>query len=101
MLENAVGLLAATCTTVSYIPQLKKCWETRQAGDLSLSMFLILGAGIGLWVVYGVLMSDLVITIANCVSLTLLGGLLYFKCREIWPQERTKKSRDNIDAGAI
>jgi MtN3 and saliva related transmembrane protein len=48
-----VGLVAASCTTASYYPQLKKCWKTRSAGDLSLKMFLTLGAGVALWVVYG------------------------------------------------
>ncbi len=37
-----IGLLAAFCTTVSYYPQLKKCWATGSAGDLSLKMFITL-----------------------------------------------------------
>jgi MtN3 and saliva related transmembrane protein len=77
-----VGLVAAFCTTVSYYPQLKKCWLTGSAGDLSLTMFLTLSAGVGLWVFYGFLKSDVVIIIANAVSLTLLMGILYFKLRE-------------------
>jgi len=77
-----VGLVAAFCTTVSYYPQLKKCWQTGSAGDLSLKMFLTLGAGVALWIVYGVLKSDVVIILANVVSLALLLGILYFKIRE-------------------
>jgi MtN3 and saliva related transmembrane protein len=77
-----IGLMAALCTTASYIPQLKKCWETGSAGDLSLKMFSILAAGIALWVVYGVLQGDAVIILANSVSLVLLAGLLYFRLRE-------------------
>jgi MtN3 and saliva related transmembrane protein len=77
-----IGLMAALCTTASYIPQLKKCWETRSAGDLSLKMFSILAAGIALWVVYGVLRGDAVIILANSVSLVLLAGILYFRLRE-------------------
>jgi MtN3 and saliva related transmembrane protein len=77
-----VGLLAALCTTVSYIPQLKKCWDTGSAGDLSLKMFSILAAGIALWICYGVMQGDAVIVLANSVSLLLLTGILYFKLRE-------------------
>ncbi|MGE0037232.1 MAG: SemiSWEET family sugar transporter [Xanthobacteraceae bacterium] len=77
-----IGLMAALCTTASYIPQLKKCWETGSAGDLSLKMFSILAAGIALWVVYGVLQGDAVIILANSVSLVLLAGILYFRLRE-------------------
>jgi MtN3 and saliva related transmembrane protein len=81
-LTTLVGLCAAICTTVSYYPQLKKCWDTGEAGDLSLRMFLILAAGVALWVVYGVMKSDLVIIIANAVSLCFLAGILFFKLRE-------------------
>jgi MtN3 and saliva related transmembrane protein len=79
---TVIGLLAAFCTTVSYVPQLKKCWETGSADDLSLKMFSILAAGIALWIVYGVLQNDLVIIIANSVSFCLLMGILYFRLRE-------------------
>jgi MtN3 and saliva related transmembrane protein len=82
-LLTAVGGVAALCTTVSYFPQLKKCWQTGHTGDLSLQMFLVLAAGVGLWVVYGFLKSDLVIIAANSVSLVLLLAILYFKVREM------------------
>ena len=77
-----IGLAAAFCTTVSYIPQLKKVWETGETKDISLKMFLILAAGIALWIVYGVLQGDAVIVLANAVSLLLLSGILFFKLRE-------------------
>jgi MtN3 and saliva related transmembrane protein len=78
---TAVGGMAAFCTTVSYLPQLKKCWQTGHAGDLSLTMFLVLGAGVALWIAYGILKSDFVIVFANSISLVLLSGILFFKLR--------------------
>ena len=74
-----VGSLAALGTTISYFPQLKKCWETGSSGDLSLWMFSILAGGIFLWIVYGVLKSDWVIITANSISFCCLLGLLYFR----------------------
>ena len=82
-LMTAVGGVAAFCTTVSYFPQLRKCWQTGHTGDLSLVMFLVLAAGVALWIVYGLMKSDLVIILANAVSLVLLLGILYFKLREV------------------
>ena len=79
---TVVGLLAAFCTTVSYIPQLKKCWDTGSADDLSLKMFSILAAGIALWIVYGIMQSDALIVLANSVSFLFLMGILYFKLRD-------------------
>lgn len=80
-LETFVGGLAAFCTTVSYIPQLKKVWKTGEAGDLSLKMLLLLGSGLALWIVYGLIRADFVIIAANAVSLALLSAITYFKLR--------------------
>ncbi|MEZ5786264.1 MAG: SemiSWEET transporter [Xanthobacteraceae bacterium] len=87
---TAIGLLAAFCTTLSYLPQVTKCWQTGRTGDLSLRTFLILAAGIGLWAVYGVLRNDPVIVLANSVSLALLLFILFFKLREL-RAERCKR----------
>ncbi len=81
--DTVIGLAAAFCTTISYIPQLRKVWQTGETKDISLKMFLILGAGIALWVVYGVLKGDPVIILANAVSLALLSGILFFKLRDV------------------
>ena len=45
-LETLIGGAAAFCTTVSYVPQLRKCWTTGETGDLSLKMLLLLVAGL-------------------------------------------------------
>jgi MtN3 and saliva related transmembrane protein len=45
-------------------------------------MFLILALGVATWIIYGFLQRDLVIILANGVSLCLLLGILYFKLRE-------------------
>jgi MtN3 and saliva related transmembrane protein len=71
---TVVGLTAAVCTTAANLPQLKKAWTTGQTDDISLKMLLLLGCGLGLWVVYGVLREDIVITLANGISLVLLLG---------------------------
>jgi MtN3 and saliva related transmembrane protein len=82
--ETLIGFTAAFCTTISYVPQVRKCWKTHSTGDLSLKMILLLATSISLWVVYGVLKSDMVIIAANSVSLVLLLNLLSFKLKEIW-----------------
>jgi MtN3 and saliva related transmembrane protein len=85
-LETTIGAAAAFCTTVSYIPQLKKTWQTGATDDLSLKMLLLLGAGLSLWMLYGFMRADTVILIANGASLTLLGCILYFKLRDQKPK---------------
>lgn len=82
MFETFIGGFAAFCTTVSYIPQVKKAWATHETGDLSLKMLLLLSAGLALWIVYGFLKGDWVIIVANGVSLALLANLVWFKMHE-------------------
>jgi MtN3 and saliva related transmembrane protein len=81
-IESLIGTAAAFCTTVSYIPLLRKCWTTGETGDLSLKMLLLLATGLALWIIYGVIRSDIVIIAANAVSLALLSCIIYFKLRE-------------------
>jgi MtN3 and saliva related transmembrane protein len=82
-LVTVIGLIAAFCTTISYVPQIKKIWDTGETHDISLKMFLILAAGIALWIVYGVMQGDAVIILANSVSLAFLGAILFFKLRNV------------------
>jgi len=92
LLSTAIGLIAAFCTTISYIPQVVKCWKTRKAGDISLKMLLTLASGLVLWVAYGFINTDWVIVGANAVSLLLLANLLLFKMRELFPSSSVVRS---------
>ena len=89
-LATLIGILAAFLTTARYVPQLKKCWNTGSAEDLSLRMFAILAAGIALWLVYGFMQNDPVIVFANGISLLLLANILYFKLREVFGRKGHK-----------
>ena len=70
-LTQIIGLIAAFCTTVAFVPQVLKLWRTKSAEDLSLSMFVIFSTGVGLWLVYGLLISDIPIILANTITLML------------------------------
>lgn len=65
-----IGLLAATCTTTSFIPQIVKSVKTKNTKDLSLRMYLILAMGTLLWLIYGILNKSLPIIIANTIVLS-------------------------------
>jgi MtN3 and saliva related transmembrane protein len=79
--ETLIGTASALCTTVSYFPQVKKSWMTGETGDISLKMLLLLASGLGLWMVYGFVKSDVVIVAANGVSVAMVAIILYFKLR--------------------
>jgi MtN3 and saliva related transmembrane protein len=60
-----IGLAAAAITVVSLFPQLVRIWKTKSTKDISLGMFLLFCGGVFLWFVYGILMQDLPIIVAN------------------------------------
>ena len=81
MYTHFIGLGAAFCTTVAFLPQVVRAWQTRSTKDLSLAMFLVFTAGIFLWLVYGLMLNDLPLIAANGTTLVLSGSILYFKLR--------------------
>jgi len=78
---TALGMTAATLTTVSFVPQLTKVWRTKSADDLSYGMFSVLSLGILLWLVYGLLQRDLPLITANGITLMLSVAILLLKRR--------------------
>ena len=54
-----IGLIAAACTTLSFLPQAIKVIKTKNTSDLSLTMYLILTTGLLLWLIYGYLINDI------------------------------------------
>jgi len=68
-IETLIGIAASTCTAVSLIPQLAKVLKEKKAGNVSLWMLLVLFAGLGLWVYYGILKGDMIIIVSNSFSL--------------------------------
>lgn len=78
---TALGLLAAALTTAANIPQVIKCWRTREADDISMAMIVTLGSGLALWTIYGALRGDMVVVIGNAIALLIAGALLVMKLR--------------------
>ena len=80
-MTETLGYLAAACTTIAFVPQALHVWRTRSAEDISLAMYVILVAGVILWIVYGLLIHSLPLVAANAVSLLLAGAVLAGKLR--------------------
>jgi len=78
---NVIGLAAATCTTISFVPQLVRVWRLRSAREISLIMFSVFSLGTFLWLVYGICLRAVPIILANAVSLVLSVAILALKLR--------------------
>jgi MtN3 and saliva related transmembrane protein len=78
---NAIGLMAAACTTISFVPQLIRVWRLRSAREISLVMFSVFSVGTFLWLLYGICLHAFPIILANAVSLGLSLAILALKLR--------------------
>ncbi len=76
-----IGLIAGTCTTVSFLPQVIKTFRTKETKDISLSMYLVLATGIFLWTIYGVFIESLPVILANAVSFVFATIILTLKIK--------------------
>ena len=76
-----IGIAAAVLTTSAFAPQALKVWQTRSTRDVSLAMFLMMVTGNTLWLVYGILINDLPLIVANAVTLALAASILVAKIR--------------------
>jgi MtN3 and saliva related transmembrane protein len=74
-----VGFAAGFLTTVAFVPQVTKIWKSRSAKDISVQTFLAFTLGVGLWLVYGILMGELPMIVWNGVTLVLAGAILVMK----------------------
>ena len=79
---DAIGYAAATCTTISFLPQLiRVVVKLRSAREISLGMFIIFSTGTALWLAYGMLLHSMPMTAANSVTFALSMSILLLKLK--------------------
>ena len=78
---NIIGLAAAAMGGIALLPQVLKVLKTKSTKDISREMIAILAGSIFLWLVYGILMSNLPIIIANFFGLIQAFIILFFKIK--------------------
>lgn len=80
---NLLGTLAAILTSISFIPQTLKIIRTRDTKSISLPMYILFVGGVLAWLIYGFLLHNFPIILANIVTLTFSGIILIFKIIDV------------------
>lgn len=80
-LSDSIGSVAASLTTLSFVPQVWQVWKTRQTQAISLGMYSLFTLGVALWLVYGILLVSWPIIIANSITVILAGAVLVMKLK--------------------
>jgi len=76
---TVLGLIAGSLTTIAFLPQIFKTWQSKSAKDISSEWLVIFSSGILLWLIYGLLIDSLPIILSNSITLVLTLIILFFK----------------------
>lgn len=76
-----IGFAAAFCTTFSFVPQALQVIKTRETKAISLPGYIFFWTGIFCWLIYGVLLGDYPLIIANVITLTFVSIILALKIK--------------------
>ncbi|HEX7257886.1 MAG TPA: SemiSWEET family transporter [Nitrososphaeraceae archaeon] len=81
IIVTIIGIMATVFAVSSSIPQIIKALKTRKTDDVSIWLVVVLIIGLGLWVIYGIGINDLLISIANSIAVAINTFLLILKIK--------------------
>ncbi|MBT8579681.1 hypothetical protein G6646_01835 [Polynucleobacter paneuropaeus] len=76
-----IGYAAAFLTTCAFIPQALQSWRTRDLSGVSLGMYSLFTFGVGLWLIYGLIIEKWPLILANAITFALALSILVLKLR--------------------
>lgn len=65
---DVIGHTAGVLTTLSFLPQIFKLYQTNSADDISIPMYIIFLTGVTLWTIYGYLKNAMPVLVFNFVT---------------------------------
>ena len=77
--SEIVGFAAATLSTIAFLPQVIKTWQTQSAKDVSYALLMTFSTGCLCWVIYGYEVDAKPVMIANSFTLALNLTILAMK----------------------
>ena len=69
----------ALLSSITFIPQVYKAWQTKSVGDLSFTMMIIVFTSTIIWLIYGVALELWPVITCNTIISLLSLTLIYFK----------------------
>ena len=75
------GYVAATLTTLAFVPQAIKTIRSRDTRSISLGMYVVFTIGLAFWLAYGVFLHSWPMILSNTITLGLSSTILVLKLR--------------------
>jgi MtN3 and saliva related transmembrane protein len=80
-MPDLIGYIAATLTTVAFVPQAVRTLRTRDTAGISLAMYALFTTGAGCWLAYGLAIGSWPVILSNAVTCSLSFVILVLKMR--------------------
>jgi MtN3 and saliva related transmembrane protein len=80
-MELLVSALAATLTTAAFVPQAVHIIRHKETRAISLHMYVVFAIGVAFWLIFGLMISNWPIIVANGITLALALAILSMKLR--------------------
>ena len=64
-LADTIGVASGVLVLLSFIPQIIKAYKTKKMIDVSIYLMWLISTGMFLWIIYGIIRSDVVIIGTN------------------------------------
>ncbi len=80
-LVEIIGLVASFLTTAAFFPQAIRTIYRRDTSGLSLVTYLLMTVGVATWLIYGLLIGNRPVTVANAITLVPMLLILIMKLR--------------------
>ena len=80
-METLVSAVAATLTTVAFVPQAIHIIRFKETRAISLQMYVVFASGVALWLTFGVMIWNWPIMAANAITLALALTIIRMKLR--------------------
>ena len=76
-----MGYVAATLTTLSFVPQAVKTIRSRDTRGISLGMYVVFTIGVGFWFGYGLALRSWPMIVSNTITFALAATILALKIK--------------------
>jgi MtN3 and saliva related transmembrane protein len=76
-----IGYVAATLTTLAFVPQALKTLKSRDTHSISLGMYTVFTVGVGFWFAYGIALDSWPMILSNAVTFVLSATILGLKLK--------------------
>jgi len=80
---DIIGYFAALLTTFSFLVQAIQSWRTRDLSGISVGMYSMFTLGVGLWLIYGIVIESWPLIVTNALTFLFALSILLMKLKQM------------------